>query len=740
LQLSNPRNPAFARPGTLKFHRHSADKQDMKRSVLKSAILLAAWLGYACSASAQTAGPTATPSSLSFSYTVNSTTLPAAATVKITLPAASASLPLVVAAPDNWAAVTPLGGSAPLTLSVSVNPTGLAPGSYVTSIGVDTNPSSHTPASIAVTLTVSNLPPDLVVTSPQSAPYYTPAGSGSTSPIVTFSYTTGAATNTVPPPATAPACNMELDVSSNGGIIPFNVTVANVKSTGSSGTSPVWVRVNSSGQFPTTATSGVANTGSYAPLCVTADLPTVQTLNPGSYAGQITIAANNSVNGTWVILVDLIVSAGQPVLNSIYPNVIVANPAVNPVLTLYGDNFFNTSVVTLQLGSGTPVGSPGVTTTLLSRTVLQATVSMAYFTPANEGSAYPVAQVGPPAVPAGIPWTVTVNNPATATDPSPQVASEFLYVTDPTLPSISSVVNAASYLSTSVFTGTGTNPNPPGNPYPTTVAPREIISIFGQNLGPSTVTTAIPVNGSGNPSPPPLYYQDLLTYNGTISSVSVSVIFTYTPAPVPPAAVASPTQVNAPIIMFTSNQINAIVPYEVEQVLQTSTQTATMQAIVSTTPVGGLTATAVTPVMTVTVLPEDPGVFTFTGLGQGQAAVLNQDYSINGSKNAAARGSTIQIFATGMGELATPPVQPDGMVATSTPVLLGDQTWRVDIGGQPAVVTYAGTSPGSIDGLVQINAIIPPTVGTGSAISIAASIGSPTASHRTQAGATISVK
>src|SRR5580704_8281983 len=79
----------FAGPGTLKFHWHSADKQDMKKSVPKSAILLAACLGYACGASAQTAGPTATPSSLSFSYTVNSTTLPAAATVKITLPAVS---------------------------------------------------------------------------------------------------------------------------------------------------------------------------------------------------------------------------------------------------------------------------------------------------------------------------------------------------------------------------------------------------------------------------------------------------------------------------------------------------------------------------------------------------------------------------------------------------------------------------------------------------------------------------
>jgi len=708
--------------------------------VPQSAILLAGWLGWACVASAQTTGPVATPSALTFSYTVNSATFPAAASVKITLPASSSSLPLVVTPPDNWAAVTPLSGSAPLTLTITVNPTGLAPGSYSSSISVDTNPTSGDPATIAVTLTVSNAPPTLLVTSPQNGTYYT-VGSGSASPVVTFSYTTGANSTTVPPPATAPSCNMELDVASTGGIIPFNVTAANVKgaSSGSSGTTPVWVRVNSTGQLPATTTSGVANTGSYAPLCVTADLPTLQTLNPGSYAGQITIAATNSANGSWVILVDLIVSAGQPVLNSIYPSSIVANPTVNPVFTLYGDNFFNTSVVTLQLGNNTAVGSPGVTTTLLSRGVLQATVNLAYFTPAYEGSTYPQAQAGPPPVPAGIQWTVSVNNPATPTNPQPQVASEFLYVTDPTLPSISSVVNAASYLSTSVFTGTGTNPNPANNPYPTTVAPREIISIFGKNLGPTAVTTATPLNAAGNSTPPPLYYPTSLTAaTGNNSSVSIAVSFTYTPPP-PPNGVASPVTVPAPIIMFTSNQINAIVPYEVEQALQTSSQIATIQVSVTTTTNGVAGNPVVTPPLTVTVLPEDPGLFTFSGQGQGQAAVLNQDYSINGSKNVAALGSTIQIFVTGMGELAGAP-QPDGMVATATPVLLADQTWRVDIGGQPAVVTYAGTSPGSVDGLVQINAIIPPTVAGGSAVSITASIGAATASHRTQAGATICVK
>ena len=44
-----------------------------------------------------------------------------------------------------------------------------------------------------------------------------------------------------------------------------------------------------------------------------------------------------------------------------------------------------------------------------------------------------------------------------------------------------------------------------------------------------------------------------------------------------------------------------------------------------------------------------PGVFTLNGSGEGQATVLNQDSSPNSATNPAGRGSTIQIFATGAG-------------------------------------------------------------------------------------------
>lgn len=704
----------------------------MKKFASQSTLILAAWLGSTCCAGAATVGPTAAPTSLSFSYTIGAATLPASATVKITVPASLAGKPLQVTTPNNWIVVSPSGGYAPLTLTVSFNPTGLAPGSQQPQIiQVDTNPASGSPATVTVYATIVNPPPTLGLISPQSGPggAFT-AGSGSIPNIVTFTYTTGGSTAFPASslPTTVPAgCGMELDVYTNGGIIPFNVTTATVKGTGSSGSSSsvLWVRVNSNGQSPANATSGVANTGSYLPICVTADVTTVGTLNPGSYSNQITIAGANSANGTIVVLVNLTVAAGLPTVTSIYPYQIVARPGMNPVFTIYGTNFFNTSVVMLS-SAISPAPITGVTTTLLSQNVLQATVPKENFTDQSEGTGYPIT------------WLVWVNNPSTSTNPTPQNSGQWpLLVVDPNAPIINQIVNAASLLPTSYFSGTN-NPIASGG---TSVSPGEIISIFGVNLGPSSVWTNTPVAGA---------YQPGITYVGTTQTVQAWVYFKFM-ALVPPDTVAYEHTEPAPIIMFSSNQINVVAPYDLQYavpVAPSAYPAVAIQATISITDVNGNPTGGGTTVLNnppplndptyPTILPEDPGLFTFGGAGQGQGAVQNQDYSINGSKNPASRGSTILIYATGLGTLTVPPTG-DGVVATAADSV-SDQTVVVEIGGQPANVTYAGTSTGSIDGLVQINAIVPPTVTPGSAVPITVAIGQAGASHRTQTGATICVK
>jgi uncharacterized protein (TIGR03437 family) len=187
--------------------------------------------------------------------------------------------------------------------------------------------------------------------------------------------------------------------------------------------------------------------------------------------------------------------------------------------------------------------------------------------------------------------------------------------------------------------------------------------------------------------------------------------------------------------MVSSNQINCIVPVLVAAVLGTATPTVQVQVT---------NGTASTTPVTLSVVRSNPGMFTFGGLGLGQAAVLNFDsasgsYIINSSKTAAARGSSIAIYATGLGDLASTPPLVDGAVAASA-LPVAEPTCRADIDGQPAVVSYCGTSPGAVAGLVQINAIVPPTVRTGAAIPITVSIGDAASSRRSQPGVTLAVK
>jgi uncharacterized protein (TIGR03437 family) len=665
-------------------------------------LALAMAVGLTTLCHAQSTGPTANPGSVSFSYQVNGTR-PAPVKVTISLPAASSSLPLTVtqvsSTPQGWLTVTPDTGHAPMALTVSVNPTGLTPGSYTGSITIDTTPSSKIPAVIPVSLLISNPPSTMVLAPGSTTTNYSPPPSGSSTPTLTFLYTTGTT-------ATNPA-SAEIDVSSTGDIIPFNVTAS-----GSKASSASWIRVSSSPtQIPSLATSGSAFPGSSSPIYITLDLPTVTALDPGSYAGQITIAAVNSANGSWTVGVNLVVSAGPPVLKTlagavspIYPYQLSASPPTDPVITINGDNFFSTSVVTIQLGSNPAITVPA---TLLSRKVLQATIKKDYFAPPITPAVYPAV------------WTLAVTNPAPPNNPSQPPATTTLAITDPSLPSISGVFNAASYLATSVWTGTaGANPVTAPNPL-SSVSAREIISIFGQNLGPSTISTATPT------ATPP---STTLIYPTTWTNVQVAFIYFDTTATPP-----SLQTVLAPILMTSVNQINVVVPKEVAVLAGTANPLATIQVTNGAAPPASIM---------VTVVAEDPGAFTFAGLGQGPGAILNYDSSgvptINSTKNAAPRGSAIAIYTTGLGELFDPTV-PNGAVV-GTAIKIADGTCRVDIDGQPAVVTYAGTSPGAVAGLVQVNAIVPPSARTGGTIVITVSIGGTTVSRRTQPGVTFAVK
>jgi uncharacterized protein (TIGR03437 family) len=225
-----------------------------------------------------------------------------------------------------------------------------------------------------------------------------------------------------------------------------------------------------------------------------------------------------------------------------------------------------------------------------------------------------------------------------------QKGGGFIAILDPSaapppVPRIRAIVNAASFTGGPLVRG-------------------ELISIFGEDIGPETAVTATVNNGF---LPTRLDAVDVL-----IDGAPVPLLY------------VSRTQINAAVPMLAAHAVVEVVvrgprgatpPFRLEQ-----------------------HAAAI-------------GVFTRDGSGRGQAAALNQDNTLNSPENPARRGSIMQIWVTGAG-LTNPP-QPDGRVsppddraATGLP--------HVTLGVASGVMAhYAGAAPGMITGVAQINFRIP---------------------------------
>lgn len=181
------------------------------------------------------------------------------------------------------------------------------------------------------------------------------------------------------------------------------------------------------------------------------------------------------------------------------------------------------------------------------------------------------------------------------------------------------------------------------------VAPGEVISIFGFDLGPAA-GVGLQVDASGRVT------TDL---GGT------RVLF---------------DDVAAPLVYVSNGQVNVIVPYGVA-----GKDTTRMQVVFQGRP---------TNTITLPVAASSPGVF----------AITNENGSVNSAANPAAQGSILVVYGTGEGQ--TSPGGVDGSVATSVfpkPVL----PVSVLAGGQEAEILYAGAAPGFVAGVMQINLRIP---------------------------------
>jgi uncharacterized protein (TIGR03437 family) len=197
-----------------------------------------------------------------------------------------------------------------------------------------------------------------------------------------------------------------------------------------------------------------------------------------------------------------------------------------------------------------------------------------------------------------------------------------------------------------------------------TVAPGEIVALFGFALGP---VEGAPCGLDGS--------RRVVT-----SCAGTTVRF---------------DEIAAPMFFVRADQINAQVPYEVA-----GRTTVTVQVLSARSPAS---------VFSVNIEPSDPGIFTYSA-PDTRALILNGNNTMNSPENPAARGEIVSVFATGEGQTA-----PSGVTgrlcsaaALATPVL----ACGARIGGESAPPAYCGCAP-DFAGLLQLNLPIPRSAASG---------------------------
>jgi uncharacterized protein (TIGR03437 family) len=217
------------------------------------------------------------------------------------------------------------------------------------------------------------------------------------------------------------------------------------------------------------------------------------------------------------------------------------------------------------------------------------------------------------------------------------------------------------------------------------IAPGEIITIYGAGLGPAALSAGVASDG---------------VLPTTVSGTRVLINGTA-----------------APLIYVAAGQISAIVPYSISG---DSAQIVVQAPNLSmTSPFSiGVTANA-------------PGIFTADSTGSGPALALNGDGSANSSARPAPAGSILVLFATGEGQ--TTPAGSDGRIVTA-PAPEPVAAVSVIIGGRNAPVQRATGLPGAPAGLLQVVVTVP--AGATGQLPVVMLVGN----SQAQSGVTVSVQ
>lgn len=224
---------------------------------------------------------------------------------------------------------------------------------------------------------------------------------------------------------------------------------------------------------------------------------------------------------------------------------------------------------------------------------------------------------------------------------------------------------------------------------PGAVAPGQIISLFGVDMGPA--------EGIGARIDP-------VTGRLATSIGGVRVLF---------------DSVAAALFFVRGDQINVQVPYGV--------------AGRPSTNIAVIVNDRLSNALSVPVAASAPGLFMLND-GTSRIVAQNQDDSINSTSNPARRGEVVVLYATGEG-LTNPPARDGGLAAGREPLQRPVLPVEVRFGNAAGEILFAGSAPG-FAGLLQVNVRITTGSLTGDAVPVQLIVGG----KSSQAGATISIQ
>lgn len=188
------------------------------------------------------------------------------------------------------------------------------------------------------------------------------------------------------------------------------------------------------------------------------------------------------------------------------------------------------------------------------------------------------------------------------------------------------------------------------------IAPGEIIVMYGNSLGPSTLAT--PQFTAASTGFPTEIAGTQVLFNGTA----------------------------APLLFVESGAIATVVPFEI------TTSPAHIQVSVNGT------------------MSNDVDIAVYTVEPAQWPSVVNADGTINSVNNPAAAGAVVSFYVTGAGP--TSPALTDGQFVEDANHVMTD-TVQVIFNSGLATVNYAGAAPGSVAGQMQLVVTVPPGTASG---------------------------